>query len=686
MRGWVAVALTVVLSVGAARADAPRAVVQAEETIYTYTNANNGASPLWTFASDTLVRRGDDVYFNATELVPNAPTLNRVRWALMQRASEGWTVVQRDERDLTRENSPIGITSDGRLMMSVNPTLDRDDRSALSEPRVLVFPPGNPAGEWETFVPRWPSAPEFSHHSYRGFGVDPESGECLITHQEGNHAQHWAFLTRDRAWLTGRLVFPDPPEYEREELRYLYPNVALKDRAAWVFARSGATEPIDEWYEYKAQFGGKNVSRRRLALSWTPDITREPLSDWVDLVNVMETGGEVWNCDLYVAPDGDVHLLWFEISVQPQLRDPFFPDTPILRFLKHGILRGGELVSVTTLVEGGEGYEGRPHWGRFHIGADGRMYLLYTWWVYPSSEGAGNHTMIAEILPDGSLSEATEIPLACPLGARFMVASPRGGTQPSDVIDVVDTIWADEAPVRYVSIVLSDTAPLARIEGRTTLMPGEGRTVRLRAVTDDPQEDLVGVRWRLPGGEVRDGATLTWTPHGNFAEVQAVATDADGNRGLATTLVCVPPVALADAEAPIVLQAEDFAGQGGGSVGEVNIRGNDGRSIRGWRNEGHWLEWSFTVPADGRYTFFARYAAADPGMIVALEIDGASPGPGFEEIACPRTGLAGEYRSDWRWAPLGSSVALSAGEHTVRLTSLGGNPHLDALGIVAVEE
>ena len=671
-----------VLAAEVAVADPPRAVVQAEETIYEYTNADNGASPLWTFASDTLVRHGDDVYFCATELIPGVETLNRVRWALMQRTPEGWGVIQCDEDHRTRENSPIGITRDGRILMSVNPTLAPDDRYGPSEPRVLVFPPGDPAGQWETFVPSWPSEPPFSHHSYRGFGIDAATGECLITHQEAHHAQHWAFLSREREWLTGSLVFPDPPEYQREELRYLYPCVALKDRAAYVFARSGATEPIDEWYEYKKQFGGKNVSRRRLALAWTPDITTEPLSEWTELVNVMETGGEVWNADLYIAPDGDVHILWFEISVQPELRAPFFPDTPIRRYLKHGIVRDGALASVQTLVEGGEGFDGRPHWGRFHIGEDGTMYLLYTWWVGPSDEDAGNHTMLAEILPDGSLSEATEIPLAIPLSSRFMVASPRGGTPPSGVIDVVDTTWADVAPVRYVSIAVSETAPQVRIEGQMTLMPGEGRTVELQAIVDDPQDDVAAISWRLPGGEVREGASLTWEPTADATPVQAVATDAQGNTGVATVLVNVPPQMLAAASEPIVLEAEAFADQGGGTAGEVNIRGNHGRSLRGWRS----VQWEFTAPADGEYAFFARYAAAPPGLRVSLEINGASPGEAFETIEAPGTGLAGEYHADWRWARLGPAAHLSAGERTLRLKRLVGRPHLDAICIVPVAQ
>ncbi len=679
------ICLVVILAARRSGAAAPRAVIQAEETIHTWTNAGNGSSPLWTYGSSTLVRRGDDLFFSAIELIPDARPLNNVRWALMQRTEDGWRVVQRDEADRTRENSPIGVMRDGRIFMSVNPTLVPGERAGPAEPRILVFPADDLSGPFETLIPPWDGAPEFTEHSYRGFCVDAEHGECLITHQEDHHAQHWAFLGRDGEWTTGSLVFPDPPEYRREKLRYLYPCLALRDRAAYVFARSGAREPIDEWYEYKQQFGGKNVSRRRLAFSWTPDITTRPLCDWIELVNVMDHGGEVWNCDLYVAPNGDAHILWFEISVQPALRSEFFPDVPIRRYLKHGVVRDGELVSINTLVEGGEGSPGRPHWGRFHVTADGRVFLLYTWWCPPSSEDAGNHTMLLEVLPDGSCSEPVELPLVRPLGDLFMLANPRGGSPPSGVIEAVDTMWADEAPVRYVRIALSDAAPLVRIEGQTMLLPGEGRTVHLRATVEDPQDDVTGVTWRLPGGGTAQGEELSWTAEErDTVELQAVATDAAGNSGLATVLVSVPPGQLADAREPVIIEAEDFVGHGGGEAQRVNIRGNHARCLRGWRTEGQWLEWRFEVAAEGEYRLYARYAASAPGMRLAVAVDGAWPGAAFEDIACAATGMAGEYWSDWAWAHLGPPMRLTAGEHVLRLTAIAGDPYLDMLAIARI--
>ena len=57
--------------------DLPRAavlapVVEVEEDIYTYTNAQNGAGPMWCSGSTTLVRVGDRLFASGLETVPDA--------------------------------------------------------------------------------------------------------------------------------------------------------------------------------------------------------------------------------------------------------------------------------------------------------------------------------------------------------------------------------------------------------------------------------------------------------------------------------------------------------------------------------------------------------------------------------------------------------------------------------------
>jgi hypothetical protein len=123
------------------------------------------------------------------------------------------------------------------------------------------------------------------------------------------------------------------------------------------------------------------------------------------------------------------------------------------------------------------------------------------------------------------------------------------------------------------------------------------------------------------------------------------------------------------------VQAEEFAAQGGG---EVQLRedkvGADGRSFSHWDAAGHWLEWTLTAPAAGRYLVAVRYCA-QAGVRRAVALDGNALG----EFSFPSTGGFSSDRSDWRHevlrgpdgAPL--VIELGAGEHTLRITNADGN-------------
>jgi len=80
------------LSVNAADDVAP--VVEVEEDIYSYTNAQNGAGPMWCSGSTTLVRTGDRLFASGLETIPDAKPLNKVsgqpfRIAEIEAAIEG---------------------------------------------------------------------------------------------------------------------------------------------------------------------------------------------------------------------------------------------------------------------------------------------------------------------------------------------------------------------------------------------------------------------------------------------------------------------------------------------------------------------------------------------------------------------------------------------------------------------
>src|SRR5438034_3515780 len=88
-------------------------VVEAEETLYDYLPANNGAGPLWCYGSTCIVRRGADVFASGLETLDGVPPLNNCRWRLFQRTAQGWQLRQADPTGREREPCPIGIFADG---------------------------------------------------------------------------------------------------------------------------------------------------------------------------------------------------------------------------------------------------------------------------------------------------------------------------------------------------------------------------------------------------------------------------------------------------------------------------------------------------------------------------------------------------------------------------------------------
>jgi hypothetical protein len=66
-------------------APALQPVVEAEENVYTYQSANNGAGPLWCSGSTCLARTGDEIFAGGLETLPDEKPLNNCRWTLFRR-------------------------------------------------------------------------------------------------------------------------------------------------------------------------------------------------------------------------------------------------------------------------------------------------------------------------------------------------------------------------------------------------------------------------------------------------------------------------------------------------------------------------------------------------------------------------------------------------------------------------
>ncbi len=98
-------------------------VVEAEEDVYSYVSADNGAGPLWCGGSTCLVRSGGEVFASGLETIKGLKPLNNCRWLLFHRASNGWQLAQADPEGRTREPAPLAGFPDGQVFLSVNPTL-----------------------------------------------------------------------------------------------------------------------------------------------------------------------------------------------------------------------------------------------------------------------------------------------------------------------------------------------------------------------------------------------------------------------------------------------------------------------------------------------------------------------------------------------------------------------------------
>src|SRR5262249_39180207 len=104
-------------------AEAPlHPVVEAEEQVYTYEPANNGAGPLWCSGSTCLAGVGSHLFASGLETIKECPPLNNWRWTLLEREPNGWRLVLADQSGRTREPCPLVSFADGRFFLSANPT------------------------------------------------------------------------------------------------------------------------------------------------------------------------------------------------------------------------------------------------------------------------------------------------------------------------------------------------------------------------------------------------------------------------------------------------------------------------------------------------------------------------------------------------------------------------------------
>jgi hypothetical protein len=376
------------------------------------------------------------------ETVPDAKPLNNCRWVLFERRTNGWERVRVDDH-LTREPVPAAAFPDGRVFLSVNPTLGHapEPNGGPARPDVLEFKAGEPTTMPRTLVPVWQDTPQFTEHSYRSFAADGSVRELILFQNIGYTHAEWTFRDRTGLWSAqGQLKWPWGAEYDKPEpIRVCYPNVAIQNRAVYFCGVSDVVEPYKAWRDFKRQLTGRewDYDFRRLFYTWTPDITSQPFHEWIEIASRDKTCGWISPGDLYLAPNGDVHLLWSERAIEERLRAKFFPEAKQQNTLNHAVIRQGKVVRRQTLEESAEekpGIVGSD--AHFKVTPKQRLFAVY----YASGVSEGGKSVsenrVREILADGSIGPAVRLPLEKPF-VNFFTATVRAGSPPSGAVELL---------------------------------------------------------------------------------------------------------------------------------------------------------------------------------------------------------------------------------------------------------
>ncbi len=415
-------------------------VIELEEDVYSCGPPENGAGPMWAYGSSCIARVGDDVFISGLELLPDAPPLNNVRGILFHRKEHGWELAARAP-GRTREPCPIVGLADGTVLLSCNPTLTGPQaRGGPARPEILAFSASNPAAPARTLRPVWDGEPAFTEHSYRSFAADGPNRELILFQNIGHTHAEWSFRDHTGAWSAqGRLIWPWGADYpEPQPIRLCYATVGLKDRRVYFSAVSDIVEPYPEWRQYKLELTGRDwdYDFRRLFFTWSDDITTGEFHDWIEVSSRDHTAGHIFPLDLWVGPDGAVHLLWSERALDERLRERFFPEEERYQALMYAVVRGGAVVEKRPLVQASEASPAEmpsTRGARFHVTPGGRLFVFYCVWTE-----AGPRNRLLELLPNRGQRGPVEVPLAHPL-TDFYTATWRNGSPPSEVLDLYGT-------------------------------------------------------------------------------------------------------------------------------------------------------------------------------------------------------------------------------------------------------
>ncbi|HJN18221.1 MAG TPA: carbohydrate-binding protein, partial [Armatimonadota bacterium] len=138
----------------------------------------------------------------------------------------------------------------------------------------------------------------------------------------------------------------------------------------------------------------------------------------------------------------------------------------------------------------------------------------------------------------------------------------------------------------------------------------------------------------------------------------------------------------------VLIEAEDFVGEGGGGPVQVSegehIDQHGGASIYSFGvGQRHWVEWTCGIDAAGTYDLYARTATQEEAALRTLDVDGKPAG----FVSFPGTGgWAREDPEQWAWTRVAADLDLAVGKHSIRLTTEGAKHlNVDVLALVPVD-
>jgi hypothetical protein len=442
------------------RAAELRPIVEVEEDVYSYTNANNGAGPMWCHGSTCLVRVGKRLFASGLETVPEAKPLNNCRWMLFERGEKGWAQVRLDTDGRTREPAPLVAFQHGSVFISANPTLGHGDapNGGPARPEILEFKARDATAAPKSLLPVWQGEPKFTEHSYRSFAADSPAGELILFQNIGYTHAEWTFRDRHGKWSSqGQIKWPWGAEYDKPEpIRVCYPNVALRNHAVYFCGVSDVVEPYQAWRDFKFQLTGQqwDYDFRRLFFTWTSDITKKPFAEWLEIASCDKTAGWISVGDLYVAENHDVHLVWSERAIDERLRARFFPDANQRHSLNYALVHDGKVVLRKTIEESTENAPGIiGSSARFQITPENRLFVVYVA-SGTGADGKGvSEQRVREVLPRGEFSSPARLPLQKIFGEYF-TTTVRGGSPPSRTLEMLGPRAGAPLTISYARVRL----------------------------------------------------------------------------------------------------------------------------------------------------------------------------------------------------------------------------------------